>query len=125
MARLPAATELAMVEGGLVPGTTYYLALFTTDPGTTGASGEVTGGSYARQAIVFTATGGGGNTIISTAIINFTGMPVEAGGTPYFGIFSAVTSGTYEGGGTTNLSAAISAGATVQFAAGAVVAAVS
>jgi hypothetical protein len=46
-------------------------------------------------------------------------MPAEAGGIPFFGIFSAVTAGTYEGGGTTTgLSTALPAGATVNFAAG-------
>jgi hypothetical protein len=114
-----------MVEGGLVPGTTYYVSLHTADPGTTGAS-EVTGGSYARQAIVFTATGGGGNTIISNGAQNFTGMPAEASGVPYLGIYSASSGGTYLGGGACSLgSTAISAGATVAFAAGGISAAVS
>ena len=59
MARLPAAQENAGLNAMFVPSTTYYLALFTSDPSTTGASGEVTGGSYARQSIAFgSATSG-------------------------------------------------------------------
>jgi hypothetical protein len=119
MARLPTAQENTGLDAMFVTSTTYYLALFTTDPGTTGASGEVTGGSYARQTIAFAAAASGSKA--SNTSQSFTGMPVEAGGCPYFGIFSAVSSGTYLGGGTTSgLSGAISAGSTVTFASGAV-----
>ena len=119
MARLPAAQENTMLNAGFVPSTTYYLALFTSDPSTTGASGEVTGGSYARQAIAFGSASAGSQA--STNAQTFTNMPVEAGGVPYFGLFTAATSGTYLGGGTTSgLSGAISAGSTVTFAIGAV-----
>jgi hypothetical protein len=119
MARLPTAQENTGLDAMFVTSTTYYLALFTTDPGTTGASGEVTGGSYARQTIAFAAAASGSKA--SNTSQSFTGMPVESSGTPYFGIFSAVSSGTYLGGGTTSgLSGAISAGSTVTFASGAV-----
>jgi len=96
-----------MLNVGFVPATTYYLALFTSDPTTTGASGEVTGGSYARQAIAFGSASAGSQA--STNAQTFTSMPVEAGGIPYFGLFTASTSGTYLGGGTTTgLSGALS-----------------
>ena len=75
-----------MLDAGFVPSTTYYLALFTTDPSTTGASGEVTGGSYARQAIDFGSASSGSQA--STNAQNFTGMPAESGGVPYFGLFT-------------------------------------
>jgi hypothetical protein len=102
-----------------VPSTTYYLALFTSDPSTTGASGEVTGGSYARQSIAFGSASSGSQA--STTAQSFTGMPAESGGAPYFGLFTASTGGTYLGGGTTTgLSGAISVGSTVSFAIGAV-----
>ena len=119
MARLPAAQENAGLNAMFVPSTTYYLALFTSDPGTTGASGEVTGGSYARQSIAFGSATSGSQA--STTAQNFTSMPLEASGVPYFGIFTASTSGTYLGGGTTSgLSGSIPAGSTVAFAIGAV-----
>lgn len=118
MARLPSAQENTGLNAMFVPSTTYYLALFTTDPGTTGASGEVTGGSYARQAIAFGSASAGSQA--STNAQNFTGMPVEASGVPYFGLFTLASGGTYLGGGTTSgLSGAISAGSTVAFAIGA------
>jgi hypothetical protein len=47
-------------------------------------------------------------------------MPVEASGVPYFGIYTASTSGTYLGGGTVSGVASVPAGATVAFASGAV-----
>ena len=119
MARLPAAQENAGLNAMFVPSTTYYLALFTSDPSTTGASGEVTGGSYARQAIAFGSASAGSQA--STNAQTFTNMPVEAGGVPYFGLFTSASSGTYLGGGTTSgLSGAISAGSTVTFAIGSV-----
>ena len=122
MARITSAQANAGLGAIFNTATTYYLALFTTDPGTTGASGEVTGGSYVRQAITFgTASGGSVSSGGTSAAQTFTGMPVEAGGTPYFGIWTASTSGTYlEGGTTSGLSGAISAGSTITFASGAV-----
>ena len=119
MSRLPTAQENAGLNALFVPSTTYYLALFTSDPGTTGASGEVTGGSYARQAIAFGSASTGSQA--STNAQNFTLMPLEASGVPYFGLFTAATAGTYLGGGaTTGLSGSIPAGSTVAFAVGAV-----
>ena len=119
MARLSTSSENAGLNAILVPSTTYYLALFTSDPSTTGASGEVTGGSYARQAITFGSATGGAQA--STNAQNFTLMPLESSGVPYFGLFTAASSGTYLGGGTTTgLSGSIPAGSTVAFAIGAV-----
>ena len=50
-----------------------YIALFTADPGETGASNEVTGGSYARQQSAFGAAASG--TLSNSANIDFTLMP--------------------------------------------------
>ena len=119
MARLPIAQENTGLNAMFVPATTYYLALYTTDPSTTGASGEVTGGSYARQGIAFGSASAGSQA--STNAQTFTGVPVLAGGAPYFGLFTSASGGTYLGGGTTTgLSGAISAGSTVTFSIGSV-----
>lgn len=123
MARLPAANENAAIAAAIVPTTTYYLSLHSADPGTTGAN-EITGGSYARQAIIFGAASAG--VVTSTDAQSFTNLPSESGGCPYFGIWSASTAGTYEGGGgTTGLSVVIPSGSSVSFAIGAVTASVS
>lgn len=121
MARLPTAQENTGLDALFVTSTVYYLALNTTDPGTTG-TGEVTGGSYARQAITFGAAASGSKVSAGAdAAQSFTGMPAEAGGCPYFGIWTLVSSGTYLGGGTTSgLSGAISVGATIDFSSGSV-----
>jgi hypothetical protein len=116
--RLPTAQENTMIAAGFVPSTTYYFALFTTDPGTTGASGEVTGGTgpYARQALVFGSASGGVEA--STNAQNFTGMPAAT--VPYAAIFSLLSGGTYEGGMALGASLTVPAGATVACAIGAV-----
>ena len=123
MARLPAAQENAGGAAMFAAATEYWLALFTSDPTTTGTTGEVTGGSYARQPISFTTWTGGTTVSAGTyATQSFTNVPTEAGGIPYFGIFNASTgtgAGTaYLGGGTTSgLSGSIPSGATVSFSA--------
>jgi hypothetical protein len=50
------------------------VSLHTGDPGETGANNEVTGGTYARQSVTLTNSGGGAATN-STAALDFTGMP--------------------------------------------------
>lgn len=114
-----ASADTMLTAAPCVPTTVYYLSLHTATPGTTGAS-EVTGGSYVRQAITFGTPSAGAQVSAGTdAAQSFTGMPVEAGGTPYFGIWTASTSGTYLGGGTmSGLSGAISAGSTITVASG-------
>lgn len=95
MPRIPTAGLNAAMSVVIIPGVTYYIGLFSTDPGSTGASGEFSGGGYVRQPIVFSAVSGGiesDNTAISipnsgTVTANF------------FGIFTAATGGTYLGGG--------------------------
>lgn len=118
MARIATTTANSGLDGMLTTSTTYYLALFTTDPGTTGASGEVSGGSYARQSIVFAAASSGSKA--SNTAQTFTNVPSLSGGAPYFGIFSAASGGTYIAGGTTNSSTAISAGSSITVASGAI-----
>lgn len=94
MARMAGATRAAETQGGLVPTTTYYASLHTTDPGTTGAH-EFTGGSYARQAVHFgTATTGLSKSAIA---VTFTGLPAKTG--KYIGLWTALSGGTYKWGG--------------------------
>ena len=117
MARLPAAVANAMITAVFPTATTFYLTLFpTTDPGISGASGEM---AVTRAPINFAAPSGG--TAVSgganpTQI--FTSVPAAPSGVGFFGIFSAVTAGTYECGGVvTGLAGSIPSGATITFAA--------
>ena len=118
MPRLASSSENSMIQSVFVPGTTYYLALFTTDPGTLGTIGEVSGGSYARQAIVFSSSVGG--LASSTTVISFSGLPALSGGAPFIGIFTASTGTGYLGGGTSGQAGATSVGATLTFPIGGV-----
>ena len=73
--------------------TTLFLSLHTADTSGTGtdtAGAEVSGGSYARQAIEFNAASGGTATG-PVSQVNFTGMP--ACDVKSIGIYTLVTSG--------------------------------
>lgn len=75
------------------PVATVYLSLHTADPGLTGTN-EVTGGSYARQALALTAAASSHTD--NSALISFTAMPaVAAPGVIYAGIFDALTVGNF------------------------------
>ena len=94
-----------------------YVALHTADPGTTGAT-EVAGGTYARVAVAWAAAAGG-------AIANSGALAVNLPATTtaqYFGVWSALTLGTYYVGGalTPSVTTGSSAGV-VTLAVGAVV----
>jgi len=55
------------------PTTSLKLALYTSAPSDSATGTEVTGGSYARQNIAFSAASGGATA--NTADVNFTNMP--------------------------------------------------
>lgn len=87
--------ELAFLDDAFNSGTGLaiaadpHVALFTADPGETGASNEVTGGSYARQQAAFGAAASG--TLSNSANIDFTLMPAAT--VVAWGIFDASTAG--------------------------------
>ena len=123
MALLSTASENTAIAAVFVPTTTYYLSLHSATPGQTGTS-EISGGSYARQGITFGSASGGSEA--STNSQTFPNLPAESGGIGYFGIWSAVTAGTYIGGGTTTgLTGSLPSGISVNFATGAVTVAIS
>ena len=68
---------------------TVYVALFTADPGEAGAGAEVTGGSYARKPVVFSAPVDGEAS--SSADVVWTNMP--AGTVTHLAVFDALTLG--------------------------------
>lgn len=67
-----------------------YLSLHTADPGLTGAN-EVTGGSYARQAITMGAVSAG--SVANSALIAFDGMPAAT--VTHVGVWSASGAGDF------------------------------
>ena len=70
--------------------TTLYLALFTTATADDGTGTEVTGGSYARQAIAFTTTG---DTSSNTANVEFPTATASWGTVTHAAIYDAVSGG--------------------------------
>lgn len=107
MSDLPATSEDEGIDAILVPGTTYYAAIFGADP--TAAGTNPTAG-IVRQAVVFAAAAGGSKPAVTAT---FTGMPAMAGGA-WVGIFSALTGGTFVWGDPTAVTTdAIPAGATL------------
>lgn len=115
-------THFTITAPGSVTATDTY-----TGSGIAGGGGEVSGGSYARQTMAFSATA---PTVSSTAQINFVNMPAVAapgaGPSTLYGVIFDNTP-TYVDAGPTNIanSVAIVAGSTVQIASGQVVGAFS
>ena len=71
--------------------TTTYVALFTTDPGDDNTGAEISGGSYARQALSVTTAAAG--IVTSSADIEFPQATANWGTISHIGLLDAVTSG--------------------------------
>ena len=71
--------------------TTVYLALYTTDPTDADTGTEVTGGSYARQAVTFGAPSNGAST--NSAAIEYPQCTASWGTVTHVGIRDASTAG--------------------------------
>lgn len=71
---------------------TMYLALFTTAPTASAAGTEVSGGSYARQAITFAAAASGSKA--SNALINFPSATASWGTVVAWAICTASSGGS-------------------------------
>ena len=95
----------------LVKAGTPYLALYTNGPTAADTGTEVSGGSYARQAITFGAITAGA--IKNTAVITFTGLNTAS--ITHYGVKSALTAGTLRIYGTLDSAAAVVTGDQVQF----------
>jgi|ERR1019366_761257 hypothetical protein len=92
--------------------TNYYLSLHTGDPAATGANE----GSEGRQAIQFGASSTGTQASTTAQV-----WASAVGGTyPYFGIWSAASSGTYKRGGALTSTISPPAAASITFAIGAI-----
>lgn len=101
---------------GYTPAATVYLALFTTATSDAGGGTEVTGGSYARQAVTFTAASGGATE--NSGAITFTDMPAVT--VTHAAIMDALTAGNMLFHGALSASQVVTAGASLTFAIGSV-----
>lgn len=70
--------------------TAWYVALFTTDPTDAGTGTEVSGTSYAREAVTFTVSG---DTATNSAAVEFDAAGSNWGTITHIGIYDASTSG--------------------------------
>jgi len=73
------------------PPATIYLALFTTAPGDAGGGTEVSGGSYARQAVTLSAASGGASE--NSADITFPTATADWGTVTHVALMDALTGG--------------------------------
>lgn len=90
---LTTATRDAVMDGTAIATLCTHASLHTADPGSTGTS-EVAGGSYARLAITWSAASAGSKTLTAAVTIQ-----VPAGTTiTHFGLWSAISVGTFRGG---------------------------
>lgn len=79
-------------QGTWTPPTTVYLALYTSNPNPNNSGTEVTGGSYARQAVSWTALAGGTSTQNSSTI-TFPTATANWGAITYVALLDAASSG--------------------------------
>jgi len=96
MAEISNYLENALINGTLratsyTAPTTTYLALYTNDPTDADTGTEVTGGSYVRQAIVFSAPSNGATS--NSSAIEFPQCTADWGIITHVGIRDAVTTG--------------------------------
>ncbi len=103
------------------PSPNVYLALFTSDPGLTGASGEVSGGSYARQQV--NASGWTTSTTKASENANTVAFPTASaswGTITHAALFDASSGGNMLVAGALAESKTIASGDRLEFGAGAV-----
>jgi len=96
MAEISNYLENALINGTLrgssyTAPTTTYLALYTSDPTDADTGTEVTGGSYVRQAITFSAPSNGATS--NSSAIEFPQCTADWGIITHVGIRDAVTTG--------------------------------
>ncbi len=94
--------------------TTVYLALYTTATTDAGGGTEVTGGSYARQAVTFTA--GSTGAVASSADVEFADMPAAT--VTHAALCDAASAGNMLLHGPLNAPKTVASGAPLVFPAG-------
>lgn len=127
MAALSDYLENALIEH-LFRNTNYtrpaniYVALYTAAPNDAGGGTEVSGGSYARQAIATGASSGwdaaSGGATANTATVTFPTATASWGTVTHVGLFDAVTGGNLLMHGALSASQAVNNGNIFRFNAG-------
>jgi hypothetical protein len=110
------ATAAAMLN--VLGASAVYVSLHSADPGTTGAS-ELTGNGYARQAITFPTTAT--QAIHNSALITFGPASADWMAATYYGLWSAVSAGTFRAGAALDATETVLNTETLTFASSALV----
>lgn len=99
-----------------------YLALFTAAPSDSGGGTEVSGGSYARQAVATGASSGwdaaSGGATANTGVVTFPMATADWGTITHVGVFDASTSGNLMFHGALSSNKTVSNGDIFRFNAG-------
>ena len=90
------------------PPSTLYVALYTVSPSDSGGGTEMSGGSYARQAVTFTAASGGATS--NSADITFPQATADWGTIVAVGIFDSSSGGNLLAWGTLTASKTVNNG---------------
>jgi len=93
---------------------TVYVGLFTSDPTDAGSGTEVSGGSYAREAMTFGAPSNGAS--VNSAAVEFDQATGDWGTITHFAIFDALTTGNMLYHGALTASKTIETGDVFKFA---------
>lgn len=95
--------------------TAWFVGLFTTDPGETGAGTELSGSGYVRKAVTFTVSG---NEATNSGNIEFDAASGSWGTITHCAIFDAVSSGNMIAYSALQASKTIETGDVLRFLAG-------
>lgn len=96
---------------------TVFLSLHTTSPADDASGAEVSGGSYARQAVTFTAASGTGGSTSNSSAEEFTNMPAVT--VSHIGIWDSLSTGNLLYHGALSASKTVASGDTISVAAAA------
>lgn len=107
--------QWALTNGTPTRPTAWYIGLYTTDPGETGAGTEISGNGYAREAATFTVSG---DTASNSADIEFDVATGSWGTITHVAVLDALTSGNVIAYGALSASKDISSGDIFRIATG-------
>lgn len=95
--------------------TAWYIGLFTSNPGETGAGTEVSGGSYAREAATFTVSG---NLATTASVVEFPTATASWGTITHGAVLDAASGGNMIAYGALTTAKAIDTGDILRIPAG-------
>jgi hypothetical protein len=107
-----------LTNGSATRPTSWFIALYTVAPGEGGGGTEVSGGSYARQAVTFTVSGTAPTEASNSVAVEFPTATANWGTVVAAAIFDASTSGNMLAYANLTTSKTIDSGDVLRFNAG-------